>query len=118
MYARGMTLREIQAFLAEQYGTEVSPDFISYFAHRRREYEERNDVLPGPAPSGHHRREALAEGAFLEGCKRVLGALGAGRGIDGLMAAASTLRSFQLRSGVVVPTLGGQFRIEGAVWLE
>lgn len=29
MYARGMTVREIQAFLAEQYGTEVSPDFIS-----------------------------------------------------------------------------------------
>lgn len=29
MYARGMTVREIQAFLAEQYGAEVSPDFIS-----------------------------------------------------------------------------------------
>ena len=29
MYARGMTVREIQAFLAEQYGTEVAPDFIS-----------------------------------------------------------------------------------------
>ena len=29
MYARGMTVREIQGFLAEQYGTEVSPDFIS-----------------------------------------------------------------------------------------
>jgi len=29
MYARGMTVREIQAFLAEQYSTEVSPDFIS-----------------------------------------------------------------------------------------
>ena len=29
MYARGMTVREIQAFLAEQYGTEVTPDFIS-----------------------------------------------------------------------------------------
>jgi transposase-like protein len=29
MYARGMTVREIRAFLAEQYGTEVSPDFIS-----------------------------------------------------------------------------------------
>ena len=29
MYARGMTVREIQAFLLEQYGTEVSPDFIS-----------------------------------------------------------------------------------------
>ncbi|MGN4024534.1 IS256 family transposase, partial [Burkholderia gladioli] len=29
MYARGMTVREIQAFLFEQYGTEVSPDFIS-----------------------------------------------------------------------------------------
>jgi len=29
MYARGMSVREIQAFLAEHYGTEVSPDFIS-----------------------------------------------------------------------------------------
>jgi len=29
MYARGMTVREIQGFLAEQYGTAVSPDFIS-----------------------------------------------------------------------------------------
>ena len=28
MYARGMTVREIQGFLAEQYGTEVAPDFI------------------------------------------------------------------------------------------
>lgn len=29
MYARGMTVREIQGFLAEQYDTEVSPDLIS-----------------------------------------------------------------------------------------
>ena len=29
MYARGMTVREIQGFLPEQYGTEVSPEFIS-----------------------------------------------------------------------------------------
>ncbi|CUI84788.1 Transposase and inactivated derivatives [Achromobacter sp. 2789STDY5608621] len=29
MYARGMSVREIQAFLAESYGTEVSPDFVS-----------------------------------------------------------------------------------------
>jgi transposase-like protein len=29
MYARGMTVREIQGFLAEQYATEVSPDLIS-----------------------------------------------------------------------------------------
>jgi putative transposase len=29
MYARGMTVREIQAFLVEMYDTEVSPDFIS-----------------------------------------------------------------------------------------
>jgi transposase-like protein len=29
MYARGMTVREIQGFLAEQYGTEISPDLIS-----------------------------------------------------------------------------------------
>jgi putative transposase len=29
MYARGMTVREIQGFLMEQYAVEVSPDFIS-----------------------------------------------------------------------------------------
>lgn len=29
LYARGMTVREIQGFVREQYGTEVSPDFIS-----------------------------------------------------------------------------------------
>jgi transposase-like protein len=29
LYARGMTMREIQAFLEEQYGTEVSPELIS-----------------------------------------------------------------------------------------
>lgn len=29
MYARGMTVREIQGFLQEQYGTDVSPEFIS-----------------------------------------------------------------------------------------
>jgi putative transposase len=29
MYARGMTVREIQPFLAEQFSTEVSPKFIS-----------------------------------------------------------------------------------------
>lgn len=29
LYARGMTVREIQGFLAEQYATEVSPEFIS-----------------------------------------------------------------------------------------
>jgi transposase-like protein len=28
LYARGMTVREIQGFLVEQYGTEVSPEFI------------------------------------------------------------------------------------------
>ena len=29
MYARGMTIREIQGFLAEMYGTEVTPEFVS-----------------------------------------------------------------------------------------
>lgn len=29
LYARGMTVREIQGFVLEQYATEVSPDFIS-----------------------------------------------------------------------------------------
>ena len=29
LYARGLTVREIQAFLAEMYAVEVSPDLIS-----------------------------------------------------------------------------------------
>lgn len=29
MYARGMTVREVRGFLAEQYGVDVSPEFIS-----------------------------------------------------------------------------------------
>ena len=29
LYARGMTVREVQAYLAEMYGVDVSPDFIS-----------------------------------------------------------------------------------------
>jgi hypothetical protein len=29
MHARGMTVREIRRFLAEQYGTDVSADFIT-----------------------------------------------------------------------------------------
>lgn len=29
MYARGMTVREIQGYFAEMYGTEVSLDFIT-----------------------------------------------------------------------------------------
>jgi len=29
MYARGMTMREVQGFLAESYGVQVSPEFIS-----------------------------------------------------------------------------------------
>ncbi len=29
MYARGMSVREIQGFIAETYGTQVSPDFVS-----------------------------------------------------------------------------------------
>ena len=29
LYARGMTVREIQGFLAERYAVEVSPDLIS-----------------------------------------------------------------------------------------
>jgi len=29
LYARGMTVREIREFLLEQYGTHVSPEFVS-----------------------------------------------------------------------------------------
>ena len=34
LYARGMTVREIQGHLLELYGTEVSPDLISRVTHR------------------------------------------------------------------------------------
>ena len=60
MYARGMTVREIQGFLRESYGTEVSPEFISS-RHRRR--DGRGHGLAGPAtgadvPGGVLRRAA------------------------------------------------------------
>lgn len=45
MYARGMTMREIQGFLAEQYGTEVSAEFISSVTER----DGRGDGLAGAA---------------------------------------------------------------------
>src|SRR3546814_7223658 len=41
MYARGMTVREIQGFLAEQYGTEVSPEFVSSVTDEVLRSEER-----------------------------------------------------------------------------
>ncbi len=60
MYAREVTIREIQGFLAEQYGTEVSPEFIrvltqplSYlgeFALPRRS-STFSTMPPGPAQS-------------------------------------------------------------------
>ena len=36
MYARGMTMREIQGFLAERYGAKVSPGFIRHWPGARR----------------------------------------------------------------------------------
>ena len=65
MYARGMTVREIQALLAEQYGTEVSPEFISSVtdevmaevtAWQARPLERKrsnHDVLPGMRSTGY-----------------------------------------------------------------
>ncbi len=29
MYVRGLSVREVQGFIAESYGTRVSPDFLS-----------------------------------------------------------------------------------------
>jgi transposase-like protein len=42
MYARGMTVREIQGHLLELYGTEVSPDLISTITDEVIEEESRN----------------------------------------------------------------------------
>ena len=60
MYARGMTVREIQGFLLERYGTEVSPEFIS---SRHRCGDGRGHRLAGAAagadvPGGLLRRAA------------------------------------------------------------
>ena len=46
MYARGMTVREIQGFLAEQYGTEVSAGLHQH-RHRRRDGRGRPPGRPG-----------------------------------------------------------------------
>lgn len=46
LYARGMTVREIQAFLTEMYQVEVSPDFIST-CHGRRAHG--GDGVAGPS---------------------------------------------------------------------
>ena len=43
LYARGMTVRDVQAHLEEIYGVEVSPDLISRVTDRR------SDVVPGGA---------------------------------------------------------------------
>src|SRR3974377_2403514 len=53
LYARGMTVREIQVLLAQRYGTEVSPDLISRvtyaFVDEVREWQNRplDPVYPG-----------------------------------------------------------------------
>src|SRR4051812_9461863 len=49
MYARGLTVREIQGHLAEIYGIDVSPDLISA-VHRRRPGRDRR--MAGPAARG------------------------------------------------------------------
>ena len=48
MYARGMTVREVQGFLADQYDVDVSPEFISSVTDARRHGRGRR--LPSPAP--------------------------------------------------------------------
>ena len=45
MYARGMTVREIQGFLAEQYGTEVSPG-VHQLGHRCRDGRDHSPGSP------------------------------------------------------------------------
>lgn len=57
MYERGMTMREIQAFLAEQYGTKVSPELPRF--------------LPKPTVRQHqpqciaHKRRAVSQQAII-----------------------------------------------------
>src|SRR6266568_5358403 len=58
LYARGMTVREIQGHLAELYGAEVSPDLISRVTDavldEVREWQNRplDPVYPGVHPTG------------------------------------------------------------------
>ena len=60
MYARGMTVREIQGYLAEMYGTEVSPDFISKVTDEvmRRGHRLAKPAARADVPSGVLRRAA------------------------------------------------------------
>jgi len=51
MYARGMTVRDIQAFLLEQYGTQVSPEFINSVTDEV--MAEVTDSLAVQATGGH-----------------------------------------------------------------
>jgi putative transposase len=90
MYARGMTMREIQGFLREQYGTEVSPEFISSVtdevmteitAWQARPLEPMYPVVFFDAlrvkirEDGvvHNKAVYLALGVLPDGCREILG---------------------------------------------
>ena len=68
MYAHGMTVRETQGFLAEQYGTEVFPEFISTVtdgdlaevtAWQNRPLEPLYSVIFFDAPRAKNRHDAI-----------------------------------------------------------
>ncbi len=90
MCARGMTMREIQGFLAEQYGTEVSPEFIrsvtdavmaEVTAWQSRPLEPMSPVVFFDAPRVKIREDAvvrnkaiyLALGVLPDGTRDILG---------------------------------------------
>ena len=50
LYARGMTVREIQGHLAELYGAEVSPDLISRVTDARARRLRPGDLGAAPLP--------------------------------------------------------------------
>lgn len=77
-YARGMSVLEIQAYLLELYGTEVSPDLISTIADEVLEEVTQWQPQSLPQSRRHHRtatpglaqyREGLQDGtAYMEAC--------------------------------------------------
>ncbi|BFO56196.1 hypothetical protein AVXHC19_29990 [Acidovorax sacchari] len=57
MYARGMTVSEIQAFLVERYATEVSPEFIIWLSLR--------NITVDWGRAAHNWKEAMNQFAIL-----------------------------------------------------
>src|SRR3546814_9562032 len=56
---------------------------VDHPTHLRGKGEERNHLLPSPAPSGRHGGKLLIPGAVLKGSERALGRFGVHGGVTG-----------------------------------